>query len=87
MGLKQRPSWSRYSLQTVHFVDIKTLVILQVPPFRKLREEKTSGRRTKCTELVYYDFKQMQAAFTGTVPILGDANPYSGRVSVFRGAS
>ena len=52
-----------------------------MPPFRKLREEKTQGRRTKLTEFLYYDYKQMQAAFRGTVEILGDTNPYSGKVT------
>ena len=32
------------------------------------------------TEHLYYDFRQMQTAFTGTVPIIGEANPYSDMV-------
>ena len=28
-----------------------------------------------------YDFEQMRTAFTGTVPVVGDANPYTGEVT------
>ena len=52
----------------------------QVAPFRKLRQEKIRGRRAKMTEYLYYDFRQMHTAFTGTVPIIGEANPYSDMV-------
>ena len=55
-------------------------VVAQVAPFRKLRQEKTRGRRAKMTECLYYDFRQMQTAFTGTVPIIGEANPYNDMV-------
>ena len=53
---------------------------MQVTPFRKLREAKTQGRRTKLAEYLYYDWRQMRTAFTGTVPILGEANPYIAEV-------
>ena len=52
----------------------------QVPPFRKLRQEKTKGRRAKLGEMLYYDYAQMRTAFTGRVPMIGESNPYANRV-------
>lgn len=48
-----------------------------MPPFRKLRQERTAGRRATISECLYYDFQQMRTAFTGTVPIIGASNPYA----------
>lgn len=59
------------------------LAILQVPPFRKLRQEKTKGRKAKLTEMVYYDWQQMRTAFTGSLPMIGEANPYAGKVLLY----
>ena len=55
-------------------------MLLQVPPFRKLRQEKTKGRKAKLTEMMYYDWQQMRTAFTGSLPMIGEANPYAGKV-------
>ncbi len=30
-----------------------------------------------------YDFEQMRTAFTGSVPVVGDANPYTGEVCFY----
>ena len=54
--------------------------VLQVPPFRKLRQEKTKGRKAKLKEMAYYDWQQMRTAFTGSLPMIGEANPYAGKV-------
>jgi len=51
-----------------------------VPPFRKLRQEKTRGRKAKLGEMLYYDAQQMRTAFTGTVPVAGESNPYTSQV-------
>ena len=57
------------------------LDLLQVPPFRKLRQEKTKGRKASLAEMAYYDWAQMRTAFTGSLPMIGETNPYAGKVS------
>ena len=44
-------------------------VVVQVKPFRKLRQVHNLGKRTRVRDLIRYDMRQMHAAFTGTLPV------------------
>lgn len=44
-------------------------MVVQVKPFRKLRQVHNQGKRTRVRDLIRYDMRQMHAAFTGTLPV------------------
>jgi hypothetical protein len=46
---------------------------VQVAPFRKLRKQKSQAGKSKVTDIVKYDMRQMHTAFTGTIPLLSDS--------------
>ena len=64
------PWWQRSGkISMIRSHSTRSLTVVQVKPFRKLRKVHNKGRRTRLRDLIRYDMRQMHAAFTGTLPV------------------